>query len=187
MNLHPAFIFLLSLTMCLAQPQSISSTWKTSANSNTTECSNPQPNYCMFYAQCIQARYHCDPNGYPLNYGQKYCLKFQANASLLSKEGQTWMEKVMLCLQRDLVPYALGGSKSFANCSALNDYAFSTHPKCYVHSGLCTLPVEDWEAIVFKIVGVETLVDSWDAIKATAEAAGGCAEFYLWAIEHGVF
>lgn len=179
---------LLSVLLAFAQPDDILSTWPTvAASNNNTECSNPRSNDCSFYAQCLQTRYNCSPSDYPLAYGQKYCQKFQTDASLLSTQGQIWMQTVMLCLQRDLVPYALGGPQAFANCSALSDYAFSTHPKCYVQSGLCTLPVHDWEVIVFQIVGVETLFDSWDAVKATVEAAGGCAEFYLWAIEKGVF
>ncbi|KAE8554366.1 hypothetical protein TMatcc_006113 [Talaromyces marneffei ATCC 18224] len=180
---------LLSVVLAFARPDDTLSTWPTIAatNSNNSECSNPRPNDCSFYAQCLQTRYNCTPSEYPLGYGQKFCEKFQADASLLSAEGQTWMEAVMLCLQRDLVPYALGGPQAFANCSALSDFAFSTHPTCYVQSGLCTLPVHDWEAIVFQIVGVESLFDSWNAIKATVEAASGCAEFYLWAIEHAIF
>ncbi|KAH8695271.1 hypothetical protein BGW36DRAFT_382419 [Talaromyces proteolyticus] len=178
---------LLQITITLAQPENTLFNRQTSIASNTTECSNPQPNECSFYAQCLQTRYNCSPSDYPLADGQKYCEKFQADASDLSSAGQKWMETVMLCLQRALVPYALGGNQSFASCSALNDYAFGTHPKCYVQSGLCTLPPSDWEAIVFKIVGLNTLFGSWDALKATVETAVGCEEFYLWAIEQKVF
>lgn len=149
-----------------------------------SECSNPQPNDCNFYTECIESRYHCGPTGYPLGYGQYYCDKFVTDASLLSPQGQTWMTTVMLCLQGDLVPYALGATQGFSDCQALQDFAFSTHPACYVDSGLCSLPVTDWEAIVEKIVGLTTLFDSWDALKATVEAADGCVEFYAWLLEH---
>jgi hypothetical protein len=152
-----------------------------------SECSNPQTNDCNFYAQCMESRYHCGATGYPLSYGQYYCGKFQAKGSLLSRNGQSWMMNVMLCLQRDLVPYALGGAQGFADCQALKDFAFSTHPVCYVQSGLCALPVTDWEVIVLRIVGLNTLFDSWDAFKATIEAAQGCAEFYAWVVEHAIF
>jgi hypothetical protein len=157
------------------------------SSSTPSECSNPQPNNCNFYALCIESRYHCGPTGYPIGYGQYYCDKFVMDASLLSPEGQTWMTNVMLCLQRDLVPYVLGAAQGFSDCQALENFAFSTHPVCYVDSGLCALPVTDWEAIVEKIVGVTTLFDSWDAFKATVEAAGGCAEFYAWLVEHIIF
>jgi hypothetical protein len=152
--------------------------------STPSECSNPQPNDCDFYAQCIESRYDCGPTGYPIGYGQYYCNKFVTDASLLSPQGQTWMTNVMLCLQRDLLPYALGATQGFGDCQALQDFAFSTHPACYVDNGLCALPVTDWEAIVVKIVGVTTLFDSWDAVKATVETAGGCAEFYAWLVAH---
>jgi hypothetical protein len=174
----------LFLALGLAQPEN---TLFARQTSNSTECSNPQPNDCSFYAECVEARYHCGSTGYPLDYGQKYCQKSLDDASLLSTAGQAWATNVMLCLQRHLAPYDLGGNQTFASCTALSDYAFSTHPTCYVQGGLCTLPVTDWETIVFKIVGVNTLFDSWDAIKTTIEAAAGCGEFYLWAIAHGVF
>jgi hypothetical protein len=190
MKIHPLIgLFALSSVLCqnlnpsptevLAAPQVPSSA--------QSECRNPQPNNCNFYAQCMESRYHCGPTGYPIRYGQYYCDKFVIDASLLSPKGQTWMVNVMLCLQRDLVPYALGAAQGFSDCQALKTFAFSTHPVCYVGSGLCTLPVTDWEVIVEKIVGVTTLFDSWDAFKATIEAAAGCAEFYSWFVEHIIF
>lgn len=95
------------------------------------------------------------------------------------------MVEVMHCLQEKLVPF-IDGSRN-ASCSELKDYAFSTHPGCYVSSGsgFCTLGVDDWDAVL-EIVGVETLVESVDAVAATLETAGDCAEFYLWAVEKGV-
>lgn len=158
-------------------------------NSSTapSECSNPQPNDCNFYAQCMESRYHCGSTGYPIGYGQYYCNKFVLDTSLLSPAGDTWMTNVMLCLQRDLVPYALGAGQGFSDCKALQDFAFSTHPACYVDSGLCKLPVTDWEAIVEKIVGFSTLFASWDAFKATVEATEGCAEFFAWVVANDIF
>ena len=191
MRLYPfiGLFFLSSLVGCQNIDLSRTAVLTARQASSTTpgECSNPQPNDCNFYAQCIESRYNCGPTGYPIGYGQYYCDKFVADASLLSPEGQTWMVSVMLCLQRDLVPYALGAAQGFSNCQTLQDFAFSTHPGCYVSSGLCTLPVTDWEVIVEKIVGVKTLFDTWDALKATLEAAGGCAEFFAWFVEHVIF
>ncbi|KAL1968216.1 hypothetical protein VTN77DRAFT_2051 [Rasamsonia byssochlamydoides] len=157
--------------------------------SNTTinECTDPQPNNCTFYPLCLETRYHCGPSGYPLGYGLKYCTKFSADRAELSAAGQAWMEHVMLCLQRKLVPYADGAvQNSNVTCEEIKEYAFSTHPGCYVHSGLCTLPVSDWEAIV-SIVTIPQLFGSLEAFEATVEAAVGCAEFYLWMVERGIF
>lgn len=94
------------------------------------------------------------------------------------------MVTVMLCLQQALVRYADGSENT--TCDALRDYAFTTHPTCYVKSGICTLSPADWEAIV-NIVTIKQLFSSLEAFKATVEAAAGCAEFYVWLVAKEIF
>ena len=31
---------------------------------------------CDFYTQCVEPRFQCGTNGYPLAYGDKYCRRF---------------------------------------------------------------------------------------------------------------
>ena len=31
---------------------------------------------CDFYTQCVEARFQCGNEGYPLAYGDKYCRRF---------------------------------------------------------------------------------------------------------------
>ena len=31
---------------------------------------------CDFYTQCVEQRFQCGTNGYPLAYGDKYCHRF---------------------------------------------------------------------------------------------------------------
>ncbi|KAJ7188846.1 hypothetical protein C8R46DRAFT_1024085 [Mycena filopes] len=149
------------------------------------DCSNPPQDSCTFYANCLESRYNCGADGYPLGYGQKFCTKFLAEQTLLSAAGQTWMLATLHCLQEALVPDALGAAGATGSCSALEDKAFGTHAGCYVSNGVCALPLSDWEAILH-IVGVETLVDSWDAFKATLEAGAECLEFYAFLIARGL-
>jgi hypothetical protein len=87
------------------------------------------------------------------------------------------MSNTMLCLQSALIPEATGGPGAVTGCDALRDKAFGTHAKCYVASGLCTLPVRDWGVIV-KTIGIGNLVSSGDAVKATLAAAGDCLGIY---------
>jgi hypothetical protein len=89
----------------------------------------------------------------------------------------------MLCLQRNLVPYALG--EKSATCPKLKEFAFGTHPGCYVSSGVCALPPKDWE-VVISTVSLKELFGSVDALKATLQTAGNCVEFYEWLIERGI-
>ncbi|KAJ7736899.1 hypothetical protein B0H16DRAFT_1425555 [Mycena metata] len=147
------------------------------------ECLNPPQDSCTFYADCIESRYHCGPTGYPLGYGQKYCTKFLAEREKFDTPGQTWMLATLHCLQEALIPDATGAPDATTSCSALEDKAFGTHAGCYVSNGVCKLPLPDWEAIL-DIVGIETLVDSWDAFKATLTAETDCLEFYAFLIAH---
>ncbi|KAF7297985.1 hypothetical protein HMN09_01019400 [Mycena chlorophos] len=148
---------------------------------NTSEtCVQPPLDNCSFYADCLETRYHCGPTGYPLGYGQKYCDAFQVARKTLSAEGQAWMVRTMHCLQLALVDDALGtGPNATRTCAALEDKAFGTHARCYVQSGVCRLPVEDWEAIL-EIVHFKTLFDSWDALKASLGAGTECLEFFVF-------
>ena len=141
-------------------------------------------NNCGFYANCLESRYHCGPNGYPIGYGQTFCEKFVENRMLLDARGQTWMVNTMHCLQTSLVPDAIDSNAT--TCPTLKTRAFGTHARCYVSNGLCSLGILNWEAIV-EIVGIKTLFASWDALKATAEAAGDCAEFIALIVAKELF
>lgn len=166
-------------------------------------CSNPPRGQCGFYRDCLESKFHCGSEGYPLGYGEKYCEKFVAGQDKLSLAGQKWMMDTMQCLQRVLVPDATESdadeleleldseSDSISvheaidngsniepalrnrRCSALKQKAFDSHSECYLSNGLCSLSGRDWVQIV-EIIGVKTLFDSWDAIKETIEAAEGC-------------
>ncbi|KAJ7496798.1 hypothetical protein FB451DRAFT_1208836 [Mycena latifolia] len=163
---------------------STSSTFHTSdaLTPPSDECLHPPPNSCTFYADCLESRYHCGPTGYPLGYGQNYCNKFKTSRATLSARGQTWMLATMHCLQEALVPEAVGAPNATVNCAALEHKAFATHAGCYVQSGVCKLPPSDWGAVL-EIVELKTLVDSWDAFKATLTAGTECLEFYAFLVE----
>lgn len=90
----------------------------------------------------------------------------------------------MHCLQLALVPDAIDANAT--TCQALETQAFGTHAGCYVNNGLCTLGIKNWAAII-EIVNIKTLFESWDAFKATLEAAGECAEFIAWLVAKDLF
>ncbi|KZT21859.1 hypothetical protein NEOLEDRAFT_1138874 [Neolentinus lepideus HHB14362 ss-1] len=175
------FNLVLALLITYVQSQSTSSTLN--ATTNLSDCSNPVYGSCAFYPDCLESRFHCGPTGYPLGYGLKYCTKFSQERSKLSTAGQTWMLNTMHCLQTALIPEATGEVQM--TCQELEETAFETHAGCYIGSGLCKLSPEDWVTIV-GIVGVKTLVGSWDAVKETLEAAGDCAEFIVFATESAI-
>ena len=80
----------------------------------------------------------------------------------------------MLCLQKSLNPYVtnINIHKKDA-CSALKDFAFSTHSECYVDSGVCELSCSDIKA-VFAIIENSLLTDLVPTIKQVIETADAC-------------
>ncbi|KAJ3977939.1 hypothetical protein EV361DRAFT_876085 [Lentinula raphanica] len=146
-------------------------------------CTYPPPHTCTFYSACLESHFHCGPEGYPLGFGEKFCTKFSLpdNVNRLSRKGEEWMWTTMACLQRALVPeldkVVPAGQGDKRACQALKDKAFSTHAPCYLTSGLCSLPPEDWVVIV-EVINVRTLFSSWDAFIGGVEAGEGCLEFF---------
>ncbi|PPQ79092.1 hypothetical protein CVT26_004052 [Gymnopilus dilepis] len=154
-----------------------------SSNNATDLCANPPRGHCEFYRACLESKFHCGPDGYPLGYGEKFCQKFQADQAELSTAGREWMLDTMQCLQRALVPEAESptGADQAKSCDDLKEKAFASHAPCYIDNGLCTLSPVDWEHIV-AIIGLQTLLGSWDALKETLEAAEGCLYFYAFLV-----
>ncbi|ESK95050.1 hypothetical protein Moror_13940 [Moniliophthora roreri MCA 2997] len=147
-------------------------------------CSSPPLRSRTFYSDCLEKHFQCGLEGYPIGYGFKYCTKFSTpeNLARFSQKGQAWMWSTMHCLQLALVPELQLLATSPGACDSLEEKAFDTHASCYVSSGLCTLPPSDWLVIV-DIVGLSTLFGSWDALKESLEASGGCFELFAWIIE----
>jgi hypothetical protein len=79
------------------------------------------------------------------------------------------------------IGYGAKYCKDFTNASS----KFATHPGCYVSSGVCALPPNDWEVII-STVSIKELFGSVDALKATLRTGGNCVEFYQWLIERGI-
>lgn len=138
------------------------------------ECSDPVPDSCSFYVDCLEDRnFDCGPSGYPLAYGQVYCEKFEAAKPFFSAKGQIWVSDTMLCLQQALIPEATGAADAVQGCAALSTKAFGTHAECYVQSGLCGLGVSDW-LIIIETVGITNLFASANEAQATFQAIKDC-------------
>lgn len=134
-------------------------------------------------SDCLEAYEQYGSSGYPLGYGLYYCDKFTAARPQMSPKGQAWVTNTMRCLQDHLIPY--GTDAQHLSCADLKKYAFSNHPTCYVDSGVCTLPTGDW-LVIINTVSLSRLFDSIDALKATLQTAGDCAEFYASLIDQKV-
>ena len=125
-------------------------------------CAVPLAQNCAFYAQCLDRAGACGETGYALGFGEKYCNGFRRTE--FSEKGTAWVDSVMVCLQRALVPTVQNATNGFVNaslapaagsrCEATLDLAFASHPACYTHpeASICFLPPADL-AKVFAVIG----------------------------------
>lgn len=112
---------------------------------------------CAFYIDCVEENLPCHQKGYALGYGHKYCLKF-SNLAFSSEESVLWMNQTMSCLQLAIMDHY----ESFFSCKNLYNFAFESHPTCYLQPSLifpdlsiCKLPKRD----ILKIINTVDLID----------------------------
>lgn len=123
--------------------------------------------------------------GYALNYGDKYCYKYDRNIFKFSGKGQNWIRNTKKCLQEALAPYV----NTNITEDTLKDKAFASHTRCYVDNGLCELPVSDWKEIVSTVGDAllsEFLKTGDNVIQTGAECAVRIAGAGLRATRDGV-
>ncbi|CBW25826.1 putative exported protein [Halobacteriovorax marinus SJ] len=96
---------------------------------------------CDYYS-CIEEQRHCGKRGYPLNFGKKYCLKFNKEEDRFSEEGKRWIRDVRQCL----IDQALE-SKDHLSCKEFKKEQFKAHVPCYIKTGYCELSRADRFAV----------------------------------------
>lgn len=99
------------------------------------------PHDCSFYTECLEDKYHCGNDGYPVGYGNKYCSKFLEFFDSFDTKGQEWVEKTLLCLKESLIDHV--EDEEGLTCKNIYDLAFDSHPDCYVNSGFCDIMLHD--------------------------------------------
>lgn len=148
-----------------------------SAPMSQPACQNPPRETCTFYRACAEATLHCGPDSYPLRYGDKNCNRFKANQDSFTAQGQKWIWDVGACLQKTLIAPVQQCSMT---CDKLTTTAFDSHPRCYVDSGVCDLPLSD---LVELVITVNTDLFYGPAIQQILGTATGCIEHYVQEIE----
>lgn len=134
----------------------------------SSSCVDPSLNTtCLWYPNCLEAAHPCGPDGYALSYGEHYCSAFSNASNVLTRQGQVWRDKTLLCLQEELVPflnvsisckvtlifYPVSLQTRTNRKQDLRSRAFDSHAHCYVASGVCALGVHDWNAIRLIVCG----------------------------------
>lgn len=147
------------------------------------ECRNYRPATpdCHFYQGCLEKKYHCGEEGYPVGYGGKYCSRFISlnthrpfNGNELSEEGVKWRDRTLVCLQDELIRVEL--QSGFRSCEDIKDIGFNTHAACYAKAepSICDLPLSDW----MSIAGVVDIKDYGQtrSVKQVLEVMVTCSE-----------
>lgn len=84
-----------------------------------------------------------------------------------------WIGGVRKCLMRALIPEV---EKAGATCAGLKEFAFESHPGCYVEHGFCDIVTSpcNWDGL-YKVFELEDLFteESWEQIKDTLAGCGG--------------
>jgi hypothetical protein len=135
-------------------------------------CDAPQPRDCSFYTQCLEPHVPCGPSGYALGFGDKYCNAFkQAD---LSPRGEAWVDSTMLCLEKQLVPYATSPGPA-ATCDQITEAAFASHAGCYtaLPASICFLPPPDVLAVL-RTIGADEIFTARTRTQVQS-VAGTCA------------
>ncbi|KAI1693762.1 stanniocalcin family domain-containing protein [Ditylenchus destructor] len=123
---------------------------------------------------------HCGESGYPIGYGYRYCRRFYENLDKFTESGKKFVECAAKCLIDRLGKYI---DQNFTTCSNLHDYAYDTHPDCYVQCGFCSVITKSanikafFSVIELKDLAVRTVLQTgakcagvfWDAIKKAAK------------------
>ena len=110
------------------------------------QCVNPIVAGCGMYKACFSKYCPCKGSSreYFEKYGEKYCEKFLANATL-SAQGKKWRDSTFRCLHEAIVPKLDLARPEKCDCASMRDLAFKSHVACYTQqsSSICALPLSD--------------------------------------------
>lgn len=127
---------------------------------------------CTFYKECLEQKFPCGENGYAVGYGDKYCQSFVKHENSFTKQGKIWLSDTMMCLQKALVPI-IQDSITNQTCRTIRTFALHSHAQCYLQSGVCALPLNDW-FLIARVIGLKQLITDLETIKVEAVVASNC-------------
>ncbi|ETV98092.1 hypothetical protein H310_08837, partial [Aphanomyces invadans] len=155
---------------------------------NLPQCQRPVPKSCAFYSQCIEVAHPCGPRGYAIDFGEKYCVKFNEKKDWFSEDGRRWLDGTMTCLQQKLVPMLRSPN---VTCEAIRTFAFNSHPACYTNDNdnnfsVCDLPIGDWMSLV-RVIGLQTLIQLDTMMNGVTTGIACLKAFSHWARQLDAF
>jgi hypothetical protein len=127
---------------------------------------------CDYYKDCLEKKFKCGNEGYPLNYGYKKCSKFLAIKDQFVGLARPWLTKTLLCLKREIHKHY----NENINCKRVDFLAFESHSDCYVEGGFCQTLLVGGQPFVknlFKVLDI-TDITSISALKEIYDTAKQC-------------
>ena len=89
---------------------------------------------CSFY-QCFNERHPCgDSENYAVNYGWRFCSRFDAHRNRLTAEGQRWLKAARNCSMVKILKHY---RENAISCSAVQENMREAHADCESTHGLC--------------------------------------------------
>jgi hypothetical protein len=115
----------------------------------TPECASyiaiPGVAGCQFYT-CLEAQHPCGPDGYYLEFGDKYCVRFLTDVwPKMSPAGQAFLTTGRDCLMHAVLAI------DTESCADVRTDALASHVACYRDNGFCALPLSDKLTLFFAV------------------------------------
>lgn len=143
------------------------SAWFAEAHSKIFDDCSKFIGTCDYYL-CKESNSACGAEGYYLEFGYRYCQKFETRKSEYSAGGQTWLSEVKACLQQEIENSHAG------SCREARSVALSSHVTCYERTNYCELSFWD-KYRVYSTVNEE--LEYRDFAKIAFRIAGSCFTF----------
>jgi len=89
---------------------------------------------CQFYT-CFEERHPCSTPNYALDYGWRFCSRFDTHFSRLNLAGQKWLNGTRKCAMEHLLSFY---QEESIVCSEVAAEMKDSHASCEVENGLCS-------------------------------------------------
>lgn len=88
---------------------------------------------CHFYT-CFDERHPCTNNNYALNYGWRYCVRFEQNYPMFTQQGKDWVNNTRKCAMDKMLEFY---EATHINCEDVQAEMKDNHGRCEADHGLC--------------------------------------------------
>ncbi len=130
----------------------------------------PSESSCDFYSS-LEEQLKChNESPYLLNYGMKYCNKFQARKNVWNGKLKQWVGPTTLCLQEELIR-----TPSYLKpCTMMADTAYASHPTCYMKTGFCDFEYSDKQRVMNVVAWADIQGDLGQSVAQALRVKSTC-------------